>query len=105
TYIVIFYSLYKESMYKIFDIELQGFLKRVEELCYQLSISDKAKQFIVDKGFDRNYGARPLKRAIQQYIEDELAEVLLAQTDTKGKVHIDLEKNDEKIVTSFEPFS
>ena len=82
--IVMFNSLDKEALYKIIDIEIEGFHKRAAELGYQLTVTDAAKEFIVEKGFDSQYGARPLKRAIQKYIEDELAEMILRAEITQG---------------------
>ncbi len=82
--IVMFNSLDKEALYKIIDIEIEGFHKRAAGLGYQLTVTDAAKEFIVEKGFDSQYGARPLKRAIQKYIEDELAEMILRAEITQG---------------------
>ncbi len=75
--IVMFDQLDKDAIFKIIDIELAGFYSRVAELGYKLDIDTSAKTFIADKGYDAQYGARPLKRAIQKYLEDELAELLL----------------------------
>ncbi|MDE7411464.1 MAG: ATP-dependent Clp protease ATP-binding subunit [Paramuribaculum sp.] len=75
--VIIFEPLNKESIFKIIDLELTGFHKRLAQLGYTLTISDKAKNFIAERGFDIQYGARPLKRAIQKYLEDELADKLL----------------------------
>jgi ATP-dependent Clp protease ATP-binding subunit ClpC len=72
-----FDQLDKDAIFKIIDIELAGFYSRVAELGYKLDIDTSAKTFIADKGYDAQYGARPLKRAIQKYLEDELAELLL----------------------------
>ena len=72
--IVVFNALEKEHIHKIIDIELEKLYKRIEDLDYKLILSTEAKEFIADKGFDKQYGARPLKRAIQKYIEDPLAE-------------------------------
>jgi len=69
--IVIFEFLEKESINKIIDIELAYLYDRINKLGYKISIADKAKEFIVEKGWDEQYGARPLKRAIQKYIEDK----------------------------------
>ena len=82
--IVMFNSLDKEALCKIIDIEIEGFHKRAAGLGYQLTVTDAAKEFIVEKGFDSQYGARPLKRAIQKYIEDELAEMILRAEITQG---------------------
>ena len=83
--VVMFDSLDKDAIHNIIDIELKGFFSRIEKLGYNLTLSPEAKDFIADKGYDRNYGARPLKRSIQKYLEDELAEVLL-QLNAEGRV-------------------
>ena len=75
--IIMFDPLSKEAIFKIIDIELAGFNKRVKELGYTLNISDEARNFIAEKGYDAQYGARPLKRAIQKYLEDKLAELII----------------------------
>ncbi|MCD4729568.1 MAG: ATP-dependent Clp protease ATP-binding subunit, partial [Bacteroidales bacterium] len=72
--VVIFDPLDREGIHKIIDIELGYLYERVEGLGYPMDVTSKAKDFIVDKGWDEQYGARPLKRAIQKYIEDPLAE-------------------------------
>ena len=78
--VIIFNALEKEDIHKIIDIELAKLLDRISELGYTLSLTKAAKDFIVDKGFDKQYGARPLKRAIQKYIEDALAEKIVNST-------------------------
>ena len=75
--VIMFNSLGKEEINKIIDLELKGLYDRVKSLGYQLKIAPGAKDFIADRGFDANYGARPLKRAIQKYLEDPMAEVLI----------------------------
>lgn len=75
--IIIFDALEREHIHKIIDIELSHLYKRLKELGYQIEISDKAKDFIVEKGWDANFGARPLKRAIQKFVEDPLAEEII----------------------------
>ncbi|MGM9842103.1 MAG: ATP-dependent Clp protease ATP-binding subunit [Candidatus Limisoma sp.] len=82
--IVMFNSLERDDIYKIIDIELEGFYRRAAESGYVIEITDSAKAFLVDRGYDAQYGARPLKRAIQEYIEDDLAELILADTITRG---------------------
>ena len=72
--VVVFNSLEKEDIHKIIDIELEKLLIRIKDLGYDLQLTDTAKDFIAEKGFDKQYGARPLKRAIQKYVEDALAE-------------------------------
>jgi len=80
--VVIFDSLERESIHKIIDIELKHLYKRINDLGYQIEISEEAKDFIVEKGWDAQFGARPLKRAIQKYVEDPLAEEII-----KTKIH------------------
>jgi len=82
--IVIFESLERESIHKIIDIELSNLFKRVEKMGYKLEISEKAKDFIVEKGWDSQFGARPLKRAIQKYVEDTLAEEIIRANLKEG---------------------
>ena len=96
--IVMFNSLDKEALYKIIDIEIEGFHKRAAGLGYQLTVTDAAKEFIVEKGFDSQYGARPLKRAIQKYIEDELAEMILrAEVNQGSKLVIGYKEGCDKL--------
>jgi ATP-dependent Clp protease ATP-binding subunit ClpC len=75
--IVIFDSLEREDIHKIIDIELQHLFVRIKNLGYNITISDSAKDYIAEKGWDAQFGARPLKRAIQKYIEDTLAEEII----------------------------
>ena len=84
--VVIFNTLEREDIHLIIDIELEKLLLRISKLGYKLTLSESAKDFIVEKGFDRKYGARPLKRAIQKYVEDVLAEEI---------VNSNLNENDE----------
>lgn len=75
--VIMFNSLGKAEINKIIDLELKGLYERVKLLGYQLKIATQARDYIADRGFDANYGARPLKRAIQKYLEDPMAEVLI----------------------------
>jgi ATP-dependent Clp protease ATP-binding subunit ClpC len=75
--VIMFNSLSKEDIFKIIDIELKGLYARVQELGYTLKISTAAKNYIAEKGFDPKFGARPLKRAIQKYVEDQMAEAII----------------------------
>lgn len=75
--VVVFNSLEREDIHRIIDIELNKLFLRIKEIGYDLQLSDKAKDYIAEKGFDKQYGARPLKRAIQKYIEDALAEEIV----------------------------
>lgn len=107
--IVMFEQLKREDIFKIIDIELSGFRKRLNELGYTLTLSDAAKDFIAGKGYDPQYGARPLKRAIQKYLEDELAELILSATLLPGnEVIVDYDSAADKITTtvvSLEPLT
>lgn len=99
--IVIFDQLSKDSINKIIDIDMKDFYARVEELGYKLVVDNEAKNFIADKGYDVQYGARPLKRAIQTYLEDEIAELILSGELKQGDVieaKLDKEKNKIKLV-------
>ena len=99
--IVMFDSLDKESIFKIIDIELAGFLSRIDNLGFNVIISEEARTFIAEKGYDVQYGARPLKRAIQKYLEDELAELIIGETITAGDtINVDYDKENDKISTS-----
>ncbi len=92
--VVVFNTLEREDIDKIIDIEIAKLLIRIKELGYSLKLSKKAKNFIADKGFDKQYGARPLKRAIQKYIEDALAEKIITSKIHEGDViSMDLEKD------------
>ena len=82
--VIMFNSLSKEDIEQIIDLELKGFYERVKALGYHVKISTAAKDFIADKGYDANFGARPLKRAIQKYLEDPMAEVLIKSNLNEG---------------------
>ena len=98
--IIIFENLDKEAIYKIIDIELAGFYKRLAALGYSVTLSDEAKNFIASKGCDVQFGARPLKRAIQKYLEDELAELLLSTKVSQGdEIIVGYDEENKKIVT------
>ncbi|MCU6768159.1 ATP-dependent Clp protease ATP-binding subunit [Barnesiella propionica] len=102
--IVMFDQLNKDAIFKIIDLELSGFYQRVETLGYKLTITDEAKSFIASKGYDIQFGARPLKRAIQKYLEDELAEMIIRAAVQEGDtILVDYEKENGKIVTSILP--
>ena len=96
--VIIFNALEREDIHAIIDIELEKLLSRISDLGYQLKLSDDAKDFIVDKGFDKQYGARPLKRAIQKYIEDALAEEIVnANLNENDTIYLDLDKNKNEL--------
>jgi len=91
--VVIFNSLERDDIQKIIEIELSKLYERIHNIGYSLSLSDKAKDFIADKGFDKAYGARPLNRAIQKYIEDALAEEIITSHLSEGdKIFMDLDE-------------
>ncbi|TLX73659.1 ATP-dependent Clp protease ATP-binding subunit [Labilibacter sediminis] len=101
--VVVFNTLDKEDIHKIIDIELKGLYSRVEALGYQLKLTDKAKDYIASKGFDSQFGARPLKRAIQKYLEDEMAEVIIQASVSEGDViKVDFDEKNEKIFSTIE---
>lgn len=96
--IIMFDQLSREAIFKIIDIEIEGFRKRLTDLGYALELTDEAKDFIAGKGYDPQFGARPLKRAIQKYLEDELAELILSATLLPGnKVIVDYDKEADRI--------
>ncbi len=84
--VVIFNALGQEEIFKIIDISLSQLRKRLSEMGYTLTLSDDAKRFVSDKGFDPQFGARPLHRAIQKYLEDPLAEFILSEAPPEGSV-------------------
>lgn len=90
--IITFSQLQPQHIRSIVDVELNAVLNRIEELGYHVTVTDEVKEFLATKGYDKKYGARPLKRAIQQYVEDILCEALLLHQDsTERNVTIALE--------------
>ncbi len=99
--VVIFNSLTKENIFEIIDILLKNVMKRLAVLGFSLELTAEAKDFIAEKGYDVQFGARPLHRAIQKYLEDQLAEEILNMNVKQGDTMIaDLDKENEKIVFS-----
>jgi len=97
--VIIFNSLEKEHIFQIIDILMKGVLKRLNTLGFTLELTGEAKDFIAEKGYDQQFGARPLHRAIQKYLEDPLAEEILNMNIKEGDVMIaDLDKENQKIV-------
>ena len=89
--VIVFNPLEKEHIDQIIEIELKKLYARIAELGYKLTLSDKAKAFIADKGFDKQFGARPLKRAIQKYVEDALAEeIIISKISVGDEIYMDL---------------
>jgi ATP-dependent Clp protease ATP-binding subunit ClpC len=95
--LVIFNALDKNAIRSIVDLELSKLITRIEKLGYQITISEKAKDFIAEKGYDQKYGARPLNRAIQKYIEDLVAENVVSSAIKEGdSISIDAGKNTDE---------
>ena len=96
--VMVFNALEREHIHKIIDIELNKLFDRITDLGYTLILSEKAKDYIADKGFDRDYGARPLKRAIQKYVEDALAEEIINSSLKDGDViNMDLDEKSNEL--------
>jgi ATP-dependent Clp protease ATP-binding subunit ClpC len=97
--VVMFNSLSKDDINKIIKIELDRLIDRVEKMEYKLSISDDAIDYIASQGFDPQYGARPLKRAIQKYVEDVLTEEIIQSNPGKNStLKLDYNKEDDKMI-------
>ena len=95
--VVMFNSLGREEINQIIDLELKGLFDRVRTLGYQLNIEPAARDYIAERGFDANYGARPLKRAIQKYLEDPMAEMMIKAGQSDGdlfNIGFDSEKSE-----------
>ena len=84
--VIIFDSLEREDIHRIIDIELKSLFHRISDMGYQMKVTETAKDFIVEKGWDSQFGARPLKRAIQKYIEDALAEEIIRSKISEGDI-------------------
>ncbi|OAB78991.1 ATP-dependent Clp protease ATP-binding subunit [Cochleicola gelatinilyticus] len=96
--VMVFNPLEREDIHKIIDIELDQLFLRIKDLGYDLKLTDKAKDYIADKGFDKDYGARPLKRAIQKYIEDALAEEIINSNLQEGDtITMDLDEKSNEL--------
>jgi ATP-dependent Clp protease ATP-binding subunit ClpC len=102
--VVIFNGLERESIHKIIDIELEHLYHRVNDMGYQITISPEAKDYIVEKGWDAQFGARPLKRAIQKYIEDALAEEIIKTTlKPNDAIVVGYDKKKDEITITIKP--
>ena len=99
--VIVFNPLEKHDIDLIIEIELKKLFGRVSELGYTLNLSDKAKAFIADKGFDKQFGARPLKRAIQKYVEDALAEEIITSKIGSGdEIFMELDEAAQELTVS-----
>ncbi len=97
--VIVFNSLTQDDIFKIIDIELKTLFTRIEGLGYTVQLTNAAKKHIAEKGFDSNFGARPLKRAIQKFLEDPIAEEILKGELSDGAVlKVDYDKEKEEIV-------
>jgi len=97
--VIVFNSLTKENIFKIIDIELKSLFGRIEGLGYEIILTEKAKNHIAEKGYDSNFGARPLKRAIQKYLEDPIAEeILKGEVKTGSTLNIDYDSEKNEII-------
>ena len=105
TELVIFRPLAKDSMHAIVELELDKVSERLKEKKLKLSVSDEAKQFLIEKGYDEKFGARPLRRAVERYLEDNLAEALLSGNLRKNKPIKVLISDDEEVGLKFEQTS
>ena len=95
---ILFKTLQRESIHKIIDLELQKLYGRINDLGYNIEMTEKAKDFIVEHGYDEKFGARPLKRAIQKFIEDPLAEEIIRANLQEGdKIKMDVEDGAEEL--------
>ena len=99
--IITFDQLDLDAIKRIIDVELKSVFKRIGDMGYQIQLSDAAKEFVATKGYDVQFGARPLKRAIQNYIEDGICELILADTISQGDT-IAIDKHPEKEELKFE---
>jgi ATP-dependent Clp protease ATP-binding subunit ClpC len=100
---ILFKSLNREDIHKIIDLELHKLYGRINDLGYQIEMTETAKDFIVDKGYDEKFGARPLKRAIQKFIEDPLAEEIIRANLQEGdKIVLDIKEGNEELSISIE---
>jgi ATP-dependent Clp protease ATP-binding subunit ClpC len=99
--VIVFNSLGKDEIFKIIDLELNYLFNRVHLLGYKIELTEAAKEFIADKGYDSQFGARPLKRAIQKYLEDTIAEEILKGELGEGdtmEIDFDKELGEIKII-------
>ncbi len=102
--VIVFNSLERNDIHKIIDVELKKLFMRINEMGYQLELTEKAHDFIAEKGWDEQYGARPLKRAIQKYVEDVLAEEIIRTKINVGeKIIIDYDEEKQDMVVNVIP--
>jgi ATP-dependent Clp protease ATP-binding subunit ClpC len=96
--VIVFNSLSRDDIHRIIDLELSKLFGRIESLGYGITLTDAAKDFLVDKGYDEQFGARPLRRALQKYLEDPLAEeIISAQLQEGDKIEGDAMEGQEEL--------
>ena len=101
--IITFEQLSKESIHKIIDLELKDFYNRLEQIGYKTIMSQEAKEFLATKGYDVQFGARPLKRVIQKYLEDEMAEMIIkSSANEESTIVAEFDKESQKITLKIE---
>ena len=93
--IITFDQLDLDAIKRIIDVELKGLYNRIEQIGYHIDLSDEAKEFVASKGYDVQFGARPLKRAIQNYLEDGISDIIVNGDKKPGDtIHIELKENE-----------
>ncbi|MCP4312963.1 MAG: ATP-dependent Clp protease ATP-binding subunit [Bacteroidetes bacterium] len=101
--VVLFNTLSRDDIHKIIDIELKGLYNRVNSLGFEVKLSEEAKDYVLEKGYDIQYGARPLKRAIQKYLEDPMAETIIKSSLVEGDTMlVDFDKEKEEITVAIQ---
>jgi ATP-dependent Clp protease ATP-binding subunit ClpC len=101
--VVLFNTLSREDIHKIIDIELKGLYDRVQNLGFKIQLSDEAKDHVLEKGYDVQYGARPLKRAIQKYLEDPMAETIIKSSLVEGDTMVvDFDKEKDEVTVAIQ---
>jgi ATP-dependent Clp protease ATP-binding subunit ClpC len=99
--IITFDQLDLEAIKQIIDIELRGLYNRIEQIGYSIDLSEEAKEFVATKGYDVQFGARPLKRAIQNYIEDGVSDLIVnGDLQPGATIHINLHENKNELAFS-----
>jgi ATP-dependent Clp protease ATP-binding subunit ClpC len=101
--VIVFNSLTKEDIHKIIDLQLDTLFSRIKEMGYNIKVSKKAKEFLTEKGYDPKFGARPLQRVIQKYLEDNIAEEILRSEIQEGDtVAVELSSNQKELKVKVE---
>jgi len=97
--VILFSSLKREHIHKIIDLELAALIQRIEDLGYGIEVTAEAKDFLVEKGYDEKFGARPLKRAIQKYLEDPFAEEIINGKISEGDLLVAKHLEEQETLT------